>query len=242
MAIALDSTTRSLTVVLAGAKTSLDAQFIATYEDRPVSPALGNTALAVPFTNQGTTNGVTAAVVMPSPAGLPAYRRVLKSLQFNNVDTGAITVTFNFVDTAGSTTKLVTFVLQTGEYIGYEDGYGFDVFDVNGALKSQNANTSAATSTAQAAGSQASSMASIALLGSRNPSIEHNHAYELSPSCGETDPSWTRKERTSFAPRQRPRRTSFSSHASENPGCGVHACRVRMLRALWRPRPNVPCT
>ena len=170
MAIALDSTTRSLTVVLAGAKTSLDAQFIATYEDRPVSPALGNTALAVPFTNQGTTNGVTAAVVMPSPAGLPAYRRVLKSLQFNNVDTGAITVTFNFVDTAGSTTKLVTFVLQTGEYIGYEDGYGFDVFDVNGALKSQNANTSAATSTAQAAGSQASSMASIALLGSSQAS------------------------------------------------------------------------
>lgn len=170
MAIALDTPTRSLQIVLSGAKNTLDAQFLATYSDVPVGGAHMVAMRDVPFSNPGTTNGVTSAVVVPAPPGNTAYRRVLKSLSLSNVDTAAITLSINFVDTAGVTTALFRCTLQTLETLVYEDGFGFDALDANGAVKSQNSATSSATSTADSKAVQASSMASIGLLGSSQAS------------------------------------------------------------------------
>lgn len=165
--IALNASTRSLQLVLAGAKNTSDCKGVASFSDIPARPLAGNVQVdgSTPFT----TTGVTAVTIMAAPAISPDYTRRLRSLNFNNLDAVATTVTVLYNDN-GTTYNIFTCILQTLETLCYEEGFGFWTLDVNGAQKSQAANTSSATSTAQAAGSQASSMASIALLGSSQAS------------------------------------------------------------------------
>jgi hypothetical protein len=164
--IVLDTSTRSLTIVLAGAKNTNDAPFVASYVDEPVGSTSSKAAAS---SNPSTTNGVTAVTVMSAPGLAPGWRRRLVSFNLNNADLAAITLSIGYVDV--STTYVVfKCTLQTLEQLVYEEGFGFRAYDSNGAEKSQAAATSSATSTAQAAASQASSMASIALLGSSQAS------------------------------------------------------------------------
>lgn len=167
--IALDTSTRSLQFQLAGAKNTNDASFFCTYVDEPAS--VTGVGVAVYVTQVGTTNGVTAVTVAPAPGAGPGYRRRIKSFNLFNADLAAITVSVQINDTSGSVTTVgQKITLQTLEQLNYEEGYGFETLDSQGATKSQAASTSSATSTAQAAASQASSMASIALLGSSQAS------------------------------------------------------------------------
>ena len=164
--IVLDTTTGSLQIVLAGAKNTNDCPFVANYLDEPV----GSTSLKPAGScNPGTTNGTTAVTIVPATGLAPGWRRRLLSFNLNNADLAAVTVSIQYVDGA-TTYTLYKCILQTLEQLQYEEGFGFTTVDVNGAQKSQAAATSSATSTAQAAGSQASSMASIALNGSSQAS------------------------------------------------------------------------
>lgn len=174
--IVLNSATRSLKIVLAGAKNTNDCPFVASYVDYPNSPNVGG-AGEVPASNPGNTNGVTAVTIMDTPASYPNYSRKLKSFNLNNADLAAVTVSIQYVDSAGSTYVLAKYTLQTLEQLSYEDGYGFEVLDPNGAIKSQAAATSSATSTAQATASAASvSVSSIAAL---NPASVSSQASSL---------------------------------------------------------------
>lgn len=160
--IVLNSLTRSLKIVLAGAKNTNDCPFVASYTDEPNSPAVGG-ATAVAASNPGNTNGVTAVTIMDAPPGYPNYSRKLKSFNLNNADLAAVTLSIQYVDSAGSTYVLAKYTLQTLEQLSYEDGYGFEVLTPDGAVKSQAAATSSATSTAQATASAASvSISSLA--------------------------------------------------------------------------------
>lgn len=166
--IALGNATTTLTATLSGAKNTNDCPVTVFFTDEPSTPS----GVAVPVFDkyQATTNGVTAVVICPAGPGGVGVRRRVKSINIFNADLAAITVAIKIVDTANSTTTLQQITLQTLEQLNYEEGYGFEALDANGAIKSQAASTSSATSTAQAAGSQASSMASIALLGSSQAS------------------------------------------------------------------------
>lgn len=166
--IALDLSTRSFSAVLSGAKSTVDASFVCTFVDEAVTPN-GISAPTVANSQVGTTNGVTAVTLVSAPASGVGYRRRVKSLNLFNADNAAITITLQIVDTAGSvTTKFQQITLQTLEMLNYEEGFGFETLDVNGAQKSQVGQTSSATSTADSkavlglsGSSQASSMAAL---------------------------------------------------------------------------------
>lgn len=146
--IVLDTSTRSFGCVLAGAKNTNDASFICSYVDEPVSGNNGPNQMAY-GTTVGTTNGVTAATFAAAAGGQPNYRRRIKSLNLFNADLAAITVSIQIVDSSGPTTSIGgKYTLQTLEMLNYEEGYGFQAIDVNGAVKSQNSATSSAASTA----------------------------------------------------------------------------------------------
>lgn len=167
--IALGNATTTITATLAGAKNTNDADVTCFFTDEP--SGMTGVAVAVMDKQQSNTNGATPVTILSAGAAGVGFRRRLKSMTLFNADLAAITVNIKIVDSAGpTTTTLQKVTLQTLEQLTYEEGSGFQAFDVNGALKSQAVATSSATSTAQAAGSQASSMASIALLGSSQAS------------------------------------------------------------------------
>lgn len=144
--IALGNSTSTLTATLAGAKNTNDCPVTVFFVDEPSTT--NGVAVAINDKAQATTNGVTAAVICPAGPGGVGFRRRVKSLNVFNADLAAITITIKLVDTANSTTTLQQVTLQTLEQLNYEEGYGFEALDVNGAVKSQNSATSAAASTA----------------------------------------------------------------------------------------------
>lgn len=150
MPIALDANTKSLQIVLAGAKNTNDAGYVCTYERIPVATnTVGLPSGAIVLTEQqGTTNGVTAVTIMPAPGA--GYVHRLKTFQLQNADLAAITASFQVVDSTGPTTTVCFKVVkQTLENLSYEDGLGWQNFDVNGATIAQAPTTSANVSTAQ---------------------------------------------------------------------------------------------
>lgn len=155
------SATQSLQVVLAGVKNTNDAPVITSYVDEPVGS--NGIANAVGTTAQATTNGLTA-VTLASGTAQQGYRRRIKSINLQNADLAAITVSIQIVDSAGPTTTVgQKYTIQTLENLNYEEGYGFDSIDANGATKSQAAASSSATSTADSKGVSAGTQASTNL-------------------------------------------------------------------------------
>ncbi|HEX7828638.1 MAG TPA: hypothetical protein VF787_03245 [Thermoanaerobaculia bacterium] len=159
MAIILDDKTRSLTIVLSGAKTVNDCPFSASYEDAAPGASVRGTSVG---TNPGKTNGVTVVTVVPAPPD--GFQRKLKSFNLSNQDTAACTYLIKIADSddANGPYTVTQITLQTLESLMYEEGFGFWTLDVNGAQKSQAAATSSATSTAQATASAASVSVSAA--------------------------------------------------------------------------------
>lgn len=127
MALILDSTTKKLQIVLAGAKTTLDANWSASWEDTPNvgGPYAGLSGGQA----HGATNGATAVDLVPAP-GAGVTRR-LTSLWLNNSDTGTITLSIQIVDSSGPTTRVVwKGTRATLEQLSYENGAGFQAFSV----------------------------------------------------------------------------------------------------------------
>lgn len=159
----LTSPTQTITAQLAGAKTTTEVQIIATWEDVPlIQTAPGGQPVEGVQTTL--TTGIAAVTIVPAP---PAnLRRKVTKLTILNQDTVAQTPSIKFADSSASapaaTATIFAPVLQTLESAQYDQGAGWSCLDVNGALKSQAAATSSASSTADSKALSVSLNTSIA--------------------------------------------------------------------------------
>jgi hypothetical protein len=113
--IVLDSTLRKLEIVLAGAITTNQLPFVATYQDSTVAPAA---------TNQGASNSTTAVTLVAAPAS--GVQRRLKYLSIYNADTVSAAVTVRLNDNATLRT-LVNIALPSGSTLSFVHGAGWSV-------------------------------------------------------------------------------------------------------------------
>lgn len=157
--IAVDTLTRSISVKLAGAVTTNQASWAATYL----------TPTGVHATATGVTADATEVTIVPSPTGVAGGVNQLLSFSLWNKDTVQIIVTVTYKDSAGSDHILQSLALQTGESLTYEDKSGWSGLDANGNTKvaSNNVNVSTALSLASQASSAASNL---------TPSVSANSA------------------------------------------------------------------
>lgn len=86
----LDTTSKTIELILSGAKTTNDCDFTVDYADT----ASGTTF--VPSGGMGTTNGVTAVTAVPAPSG--STQRHIKAITVYNADTVNSTVTVRMFD------------------------------------------------------------------------------------------------------------------------------------------------
>lgn len=125
--IILDSTTESLEILLAGAVTTNQLPFTASYADHnATAPSF------TPGSSDGQTNNTTAVTLVGNPGA--GVQRQVKRLNVYNADTAQATVTIR-LNNGGTLRTQFSIVLQTGERIEYEDGKGFSVYTVTGAQK-----------------------------------------------------------------------------------------------------------
>ncbi len=123
----LDTTTKSLELLLAGAITTNHVVYTVDY-----GQVANDNSTSAPKEGNGVDNGGTAVTMVAAP-GSNLVREVLH-LTVYNADTVAATVTIQVND---NTTKRVCFkcILQTLESLSYESFSGWRVLDVNGNLK-----------------------------------------------------------------------------------------------------------
>lgn len=127
--IILDTTGKSLEVVLAGSVTSNQLPFTAAYADVTSS---GTTLIE----SDGQTNNVTAVTLVSAPASSTV--RVVKQITLQNADTAAATATIR-LNNSSTLRTLFLATLAAGDQILYGDA-GFQVFASTGALKTAAAN------------------------------------------------------------------------------------------------------
>lgn len=126
--ILLDTVNRKLQVILAGAKTTSDCPWVASYAD------IGQSGFTMSGANSatGNTNGVTAVDTVASPAA--STTRQLKFFSLFNADTAAITPMIRYNDN-GTIYKVVAGTLQVSETLAYNAENGWSVYDATGSLK-----------------------------------------------------------------------------------------------------------
>lgn len=123
--IILDSTTRSLEVVLGGAITTNQLPIVASFVDN-------TTTTYTPGSSNTATNSTTPVTAVAAPAA--STQRQVKLLTIINTDTAAATVTVQYND--NSTLRVLFKVaLAMGDNLVYTDGEGFRVVDSNGNNK-----------------------------------------------------------------------------------------------------------
>jgi hypothetical protein len=123
--IILDATTKSLQIKLGAAKTTNDLPFSTSYIDTTGSST-------TPGEQDGTSNGTTAVTVVGSPAS--ATQRLVKSINIQNADTVASTVTVIYNNNSTLRNVFIA-TLAVGDQLIYEDGHGWSCLDSNGNLK-----------------------------------------------------------------------------------------------------------
>lgn len=145
MIAVLNGSTESLAVVLAGAKTSLDCPYRASW--------VGDGG---PKDAMGTTNGTTVVTVLSGADGAPP--RQIRGLTLFNKDTGAVTVTVSKV--VGATTyNLAKVTLQVGDRLRMTEDGIVQVTDSNGqskAISTANLNNMSLGASTAAAGTTTS--------------------------------------------------------------------------------------
>lgn len=151
--IALDTTTRTLEVVLASAKTSVDCPWISSYEDvpnyRPTTVPPANPILS----ENGTTNGATAVTIMSASGTAGTFStRQLRSFNLSNQDTATITVSIQLNDNGTRRKVIGPYNLDPSETLIFEDMVGWATMAADGSRKSTpDTPTSTAASKAQSA-------------------------------------------------------------------------------------------
>jgi hypothetical protein len=145
--IILDTNSKSIEVVLAGAVTTNQLPIVANWVEITASAY-------TPGNNELTTNNTTAVTAVPAPGAGSVWRQV-KGITIPNDDTVPATVTVRLK--AGVNTRtLYKVTLAVGSLLEYNDAAGFRVLDANG-------NVQVATSSADVKGPSSSVDSEIAL-------------------------------------------------------------------------------
>ena len=118
--IVLDTTSKSITIVMSGAAATTNPSFTAAYADN-------NGTTFTEGANDGVLNGTTAVTVVAAPAA--STRRIINTITVENNDTAAVTITVGYLNTA-STRVIVKVTLQVGDTWTTDGSY-----DTNGNLK-----------------------------------------------------------------------------------------------------------
>ena len=126
--IILDTTTKKLQVLLAGAKATNDCPWVVGWVETKAS------TFPAPGSANGVTNGVTAVDTVPVPSGASTYRQ-LKGFSLFNADTAPVTVILRYNDN-GTTRDVYKAAVPVGYSLEYEDGFGWDLHDTSGATVS----------------------------------------------------------------------------------------------------------
>jgi len=123
--IVLDSTLKTLEIVLSGAVTTNQLPFVAVYVDV-------TTTAYTPIENDGASNNTTAVTMVAAPAA--STQRQIKFLSVQNEDTVNATVILQYNDN-GTTRRISKFTLNPDDTLLYTDGEGMRVLDSTGSLK-----------------------------------------------------------------------------------------------------------
>lgn len=132
--IILDTTARSLQILLSGAKTTNDCPFVSSWVD-----ITSSTSAYLPSALPSNTNGVTAVTIGSAPAS--GHTIQMKSFLVKNADTVASTFTIRYVYSGPTNADVITVALQVNESLIYEDANGWYVLDSTGAIKTSVAST-----------------------------------------------------------------------------------------------------
>jgi len=126
--ITLDTPTKVLEVVLAGAPATTQLPCVAAYFDLDQSSA----GLVATAESDGLTAGTTPVAWLPAPAAIRS--RVLRFGTVQNADTAPAILTVN-LNNNGTRRAIWQGTLQVGDTLIYEEGHGFSVLDTNGQIK-----------------------------------------------------------------------------------------------------------
>jgi hypothetical protein len=118
--LVLDTTTKTIKVVMSGAATTTNPDFTASFADN-------NGTTFIEAASDGALTGASDATVVSAPAS--GYRRVIKKIFIENKDTAAVTITVKY-DNNGTQRNIVKVTLQVGDTWSTDGTY-----DTNGALK-----------------------------------------------------------------------------------------------------------
>jgi hypothetical protein len=118
--IVLDTTSKSITIVMSGAAATTNPSFTAAYADN-------NGTTFTEGANDGVLNGTTPVTVVAAPAA--STRRIINTITVENNDTAAVTITVGYLNTA-STRVIVNVTLQVGDTWTTDGAY-----DNTGSLK-----------------------------------------------------------------------------------------------------------
>ena len=113
--IVLDTTLRKLELVLAGAITTNQLSFVATYQDSTLAP---------PATVQGASNNTTAVTLVAAPAS--GVQRTLEYLAIYNADTVAATVTVRLNDNS-TLRRIVNVSVPSGSTLNFVRDVGWSI-------------------------------------------------------------------------------------------------------------------
>jgi hypothetical protein len=118
--LVLDTTTKTIKVVMSGAAATTNPDFTASFADN-------NGTTFTEAASDGALTGASDATVVSSPAS--GYRRIIKKIFIENKDTAAVTITVKY-DNNGTQRNIVKVTLQVGDTWSTDGTY-----DTNGALK-----------------------------------------------------------------------------------------------------------
>jgi hypothetical protein len=127
--IRLDTDTRKLEALLAGAVATTQPSVYVSYRDRENSLD-ATKEIAEQLTAVMT--GATPITVCDAPG--KNVCREIDTIAARNNDTAVVTLTLRVNDN-GTTYQLVKFTLQVGDHLEYTDMAGWQVIDVNGNLR-----------------------------------------------------------------------------------------------------------
>ena len=118
--IVLDTTSKSITIVMTGAAATTNPSYTTAYADN-------NGTSFTEGASDGILNGTSAVTVVSAPAS--STRRIVNTITVENNDTAAVTITVGYLNTA-STRVLAKVTLQVGDTWTTNGAY-----DTNGNLK-----------------------------------------------------------------------------------------------------------
>lgn len=121
----LDTTTRSLEIVLGGAHTTNALPVVVSWSDKTSSTYSGGTTTTA-------SNGTTAVTVCAAPAA--STIRDIDSVNVHNADTVSATVTIRVNDNSTYRT-VIKAILATGDQMYYSHGSSWVVVDPSGSIK-----------------------------------------------------------------------------------------------------------